>query len=99
MRFHDGKKGVALAVRVVPRARKTEIAELMADGTLKIRLTAPPVAGKANKALIELLAEVLAVSPQQVEIVGGKSSRNKLVAVLDVSREAVERKLLDFLRT
>jgi hypothetical protein len=52
-RLHDGQRGAALAVRVTPRARKNEIVEVLSDGTVKVHLTAPPVEGKANQALLE----------------------------------------------
>ena len=52
-KFSDGKKGSALPVRVTPRASKNEIVEVLSDQTVKIRLTAPPVEGKANVELIK----------------------------------------------
>jgi uncharacterized protein (TIGR00251 family) len=86
----DAKGGAAFTVRVVTRASKTEIAGVMDDGTLKIRLTAAPGEGKANKALIEFLAELLDVKKEQVEIIGGHSGREKLVSVIGVSPEQVD---------
>ena len=56
-RLHDGQKGAALAIRVTPRASKNEIVEILADGTVKVRLTAPPVEGEANQALLTYLGE------------------------------------------
>ena len=47
--LHDGKKGSALAVRITPRASRNEIVEVMADGTIKIHIAAPPVDGEANE--------------------------------------------------
>ena len=52
-RFHNGKYGAALAVRVVPRAKKDEIIGVLADGSLRIRLKAPPVEGKAFAVALE----------------------------------------------
>ncbi|NMC12126.1 MAG: DUF167 domain-containing protein, partial [Chloroflexi bacterium] len=46
-KFHSGRFGAAIAVRVIPRARKNEISTIMQDGAIKIKLTAPPVGGKA----------------------------------------------------
>ena len=40
--LHDGKRGSALAVRVTPRASRNEIVELLDDGTIKVRIAAPP---------------------------------------------------------
>ena len=93
-RFHDGKKGTALAIRVIPRAKRNEIAEIMEDGTIKVRLTAPPVEGKANTSLIKFLAEILGVSQSDIEIIAGENGRNKLVAVLDLDSKIVQEKLL-----
>ena len=92
--LHDGQKGSALAIRVTPRASRNEIVEVLSDGTVKIRLTAPPVEGKANAALIAYLAEVLDVAPNRIEIVAGETSRDKLVSVLDLDAEAVHKKIL-----
>ncbi len=72
-KLHDGRGGAALTVRVTPRARRTEIAGVRDDGTLKIRLAAPPVEGKANVALIKFLAGLLGVRKRRIEIVAGHS--------------------------
>jgi len=93
-RLHNGQKGAALAVRVTPRARKNEIVEVLSDGTLKIRLTAPPVEGKANQALVEFLAEVLEVPRSRLEIVAGESGRDKLVSVIGLDAETVQARIL-----
>ena len=95
--LHDGKKGSALAVRVTPRASKNEIVEVLNDGTVKIHLTAPPVEGKANEALIKFLAEVLDVSPARIEVVAGASGRDKLISVLEMDAAAVHRKIVEHL--
>ena len=83
-RLSDGHKGSALAIRVTPRAKRNQIVEVMADDTIKVRLTAPPVEGKANQALVDFLAEVLGVNKSRIEIVGGATSRDKLVSILDM---------------
>jgi uncharacterized protein (TIGR00251 family) len=91
--FHGGRRGIALAIRVIPRAKTDEVSEIMADGTIKIRLKAPPVEGKANQALVKLLSKVLEVPQNTIEIIGGETRRNKLVAVLDVDPVAVQAKI------
>ncbi len=93
--LHDGQKGSALAVRITPRASRNEIVEVLSDGTVRIRLTAPPVEGKANEALIKFLAEILGVTPSRIDIVAGDTSRDKLVSVLDMDAEVVHRKILE----
>ena len=92
--MHDGKTGSALAIRVTPRASRNEISEILSDGTVKIRLTAPPAEGKANKALIEFLAHVLGVPASRIEIVAGATGRDKLVSILDLDAQTVHERIL-----
>jgi hypothetical protein len=75
-------------VRVIPRARKTEIAGER-DGALVVRVAAPPVEGAANKALVEFLAKTLGVPQRAVRIVGGERGRLKRIAVDGVSDDDV----------
>jgi uncharacterized protein len=92
--LHDGKKGSALAVRVTPRASRNEIVSVLSDGTIKVHLTAPPVEGQANEALIKFMAEVLGVAPSRIDIVAGSSGRDKLVSVLDMDSQTVHDKIV-----
>lgn len=66
------------AVRVVPRASKTAIVGEH-DGALKVRVAAPPVEGAANAELMHFLSKQLGVPPRAVEIVGGHTSKTKVV--------------------
>ena len=93
--LHDGKKGAALAIRVTPRASHNEITEIQSNGTVKIRLTAPPVEGKANEALINFLASVLEIPPSRIDIIAGINGRDKLVSILDLDAETVHHRILD----
>jgi len=95
--LHNGQKGAALAVRITPRASKNEISEILSDGTVKIRLTAPPVEGKANLALVDFLSDVLGVPPSRIEIVAGATGRDKLISVLDMDAEALHQRILQHL--
>ncbi len=81
-----------LSVRIQPRASKNE-ALRMEDGGLKIRLTAPPVDGAANEALVKFLSDRLGVAKSRVEIVSGHTSREKIVRVNGLSDEDVRRLL------
>lgn len=92
--LHDGKKGAALAVRVTPRASRNEIVEVTSDGTVRIRLTAPPVEGRANEALVGFLSKILDVAPSRIEIVAGATGRDKLVAILDLDAETVHARII-----
>ncbi len=95
--LHGGQKGSALAIRVTPRASRNEISEILSDGTVKIRLTAPPVEGKANAALIAFLAEVIGVPQSKIEIVAGETGRDKLVSILDTDPNTVHQRILQHL--
>jgi uncharacterized protein (TIGR00251 family) len=92
--LHNGKKGAALAIRVTPRARRNEIVGILDDGTIKIRLTSPPVEGKANNALVEFLADVLDVPRSRIDIVAGETGRDKLVSILDLDAQTVQKRIL-----
>ena len=93
--LHDGRKGAALALRVTPRASKNEIVEVMNDGTVKVHLTAPPVEGKANEALLKFLAEILDVPVSNLDIVAGVAGRDKLVSVTDMDTTELHKKIVE----
>ena len=69
-----------LRVRVTPRARGNALS-VDAQGVVRVRLTAPPVEGAANRALIDLLAEGLGLKRAAFEVVHGARGRDKIVAV------------------
>lgn len=69
-----------LRVRIQPRAKREEIVGLRA-GAVVVRVTAPPVDGKANAALCRLLARRLGVPPSAVAVVQGHGARDKLVEI------------------
>ena len=71
---------LVLSLRVQPRASCNEVLEVR-DGRLMIRTTAAPADGKANKAVIRLLADFLDIAPSRIRLVRGKTQRNKLVRV------------------
>jgi uncharacterized protein (TIGR00251 family) len=79
---------VRFAVRLTPRASSNAI-DGVVDGALRIRVTAPAVGGAANAALVDRLADSLGVARRDVRIVAGATSRQKLVVVDGVDREAI----------
>jgi len=83
----DTGDGVRLRLRIQPRASRTEVAGLHGDA-IRIRLSAPPVDGAANEALVRFLAERLGVPVRAVEIVAGHGGRQKTVHVQGVGRAA-----------
>ena len=84
--------GVRLRLRIQPRASREEVAGVAGDA-IRIRLTAPPVDGTANEALVRFLAVLLRVPRSAVELVSGRTGRSKLVAVTGVSVEEAGRRL------
>ena len=70
-----------ITVRVIPRSSKNEISQ--EGNTFKVRLTAPPVDGAANEALLKLLAERLDLPRRAIHIVQGATGRQKIVQIDD----------------
>lgn len=81
-----------LNVRLTPRAARDVIVGFEAE-TLRVRVSAPPVDGKANEALTRLLASKLRVARGAVRVVAGQSSRSKVVAVDGLTSDEVRRRL------
>ncbi len=89
LRLTAKAEDVTFSVRLTPRAGKNEIVGVQA-GALRVRLTAPPVEGAANAALIEFIAERLKVRKSAVSIVSGERSRNKIIRVSGMRVEQVQ---------
>jgi uncharacterized protein (TIGR00251 family) len=89
---HRRGDAVRFSVRLQPRASKNEIVGLQGI-SLKVRVTAPPVEGMANDALVELLSKELQTSRRNVCIVSGHSSRTKVIEISGVDLESVQRLL------
>jgi hypothetical protein len=81
-----------LRVRVSARASRDELAGLR-DGVLHVRVSAPPVEGKANQAVCKLIARALGVGKTSVSVVKGERSRDKVVRIDGVEPEAALNKL------
>ena len=78
-----------IEVHVRPRASRDELLG-MRDGVLLARVCAPPVDGRANAALCRMIARAAGVAPSRVAVIRGERSREKLVSVQGVAREALE---------
>jgi len=89
---NETAKGVTFAVKVHPRARKNAITGVMGEA-LKLSLTAPPVEGRANQAVIEFFAELFEIPRSSVTIASGETSRNKVVRIAGLTKAAVEQRL------
>lgn len=86
--------GMRLQVRVQPRAARNRIVGWHGDA-LKIQVYAPPAKGAANAAVIELLAETLAVPRRAIRIVNGATSRSKIVEIHGTDPTACAQRLGD----
>ncbi|PKO00713.1 MAG: YggU family protein [Chloroflexi bacterium HGW-Chloroflexi-4] len=83
-----------IKIKLIPRSSRNEVVGLMADGTIKIKLTAPPVEGKANLSLIKFLADKLKTSPTSIEIISGKTSHSKLISIDGINQNTINSLLL-----
>ena len=81
-----------LRLRLSPGAKRTEIAGRHGDGW-KVRVSAPPERGRANDAVVGLLAERLGVPRESLSVVSGTTSRDKVVELRGLGRDEVERRL------
>ncbi len=79
-------------MRVHPNAARNEVVEFI-DGVLRVKVSAPPVKGKANKELIALLGQVLGVDKSRVSIIKGHTSRSKIIAIDGLSQEEITKRL------
>jgi uncharacterized protein (TIGR00251 family) len=80
-------------IRLQPRARRDEVVGERA-GAIVVRVTAPPVDGRANVALCALVAKRAGVAPSRVSVVRGHTGRDKVVRIEDADADAVRRALL-----
>ena len=77
-----------LRLKVTPNASRSEIAGF-SDGVLQVKISAPPVKGKANRELVTLLSRILGVKKSAIAIVKGQTSRNKVISVEGLSGEDI----------
>jgi len=90
MEVQKTKEGIRFKVKVQPKSSSNEFAGLYHDA-LKIKLTAQPSEGKANKALIDFLADWFGVKKSQVEIVSGQLSNIKIIKVIGEGSNLMKR--------
>ena len=83
---------VTLRVRLTPRGGRDEV-RLLADGSLAVRVAAPPVDGRANDALRKAVAKALGVAPSRVTLVRGERSREKTLSVEGIGPDDVRARL------
>jgi uncharacterized protein (TIGR00251 family) len=88
----DDALETVIKVKVLPRSPRTEIVG-KEEGVYRVKMTEPPVEGRANKALVNFLSEKLGIAKSQIEITAGKTSRVKRVKVRGMSDATVSRAL------
>jgi uncharacterized protein (TIGR00251 family) len=86
--------GITIHVYVAPRSSANKVVGVH-NGALKVALTAPPVEGAANKALVEFFAKTLDVPKSAVKLVSGETSRHKVISVVGVEAQASLKRLMD----
>lgn len=85
----ESDEGIVFQVRVVPRSSRSEMAGIQGD-SLKVRLKAPPVEGRANEECIRFLAGLLGVKKDRVRILSGLKSKTKTIAVSGLQKKDLE---------
>jgi hypothetical protein len=92
--LREGKGFCTMPIKVIPRSSQNKVVGVE-NGVLKIKLTAPPIEGAANEAVIDFLAKWLGKPKSSIEIVKGEQSRNKLVRLRGIKEmeflEAIEK--------
>ncbi|HSP62872.1 MAG TPA: DUF167 domain-containing protein [Pyrinomonadaceae bacterium] len=86
-------RGLTFAVRIVPRASRSEIVGEH-DGALRVRIAAPPVDGAANRELVRTLAKIFKLPQNAVEIVSGAKSKSKTVRIRGADAATLEQLIL-----
>lgn len=90
--IHAHAEGATLAVRAQPGAKKNAVLGMQA-GALKVSVTAPPEDGRANEALVEVLKDHFGVKRSQIELISGRTNRNKVFLIRGVTPEQLTARL------
>jgi uncharacterized protein (TIGR00251 family) len=93
LKITRNNEGIQFSAAIQPRASKNEISGVM-NGALKIRLTSPPVEGAANRTCIKFLSKSLGISASRIDIVGGLTSKNKIIRIEGMTETAFLKKVL-----
>jgi len=89
MYFTETPEGIVLNVRAQPRSSKAGIDGLWGDDAVKVRIRSAPVDGKANKELIETLADAFGLPKSAVSFKGGETSKTKRILLRGLARAAL----------
>lgn len=92
MYIKDHKEGVTVKVRVIPRS-SVNLLTGEKGGCLGVKLTSPPVGGRANRELLKFIGKRLKIAPSSITILRGHSSREKILLISGMNRETVQERL------
>ena len=87
LQIRETAAGLEVRIHVQPRARRSELSGIH-NGTLKIKVLAPPVDDAANRAIIEFFSSLLDISKSSIRITSGQKSRDKTLLIQGLSRKA-----------
>ncbi|SEM37867.1 hypothetical protein SAMN04489760_11272 [Syntrophus gentianae] len=96
--IQERKNGVSFLVQVLPRSSKCAFAGIQ-EGIIRLKLTAPPVEGRANEECLEFFSELLGIKKGQMSILHGQKSRKKIIQIDGLTREQLEARLSLMLQT
>ncbi|MFC1950660.1 DUF167 domain-containing protein [Chloroflexota bacterium] len=82
-----------ILLRVYPGANKKEVTGFT-DGVLRLKVSTPPIRGKANKELIAFLSQLLGIGKGNIDIIKGHTTRNKVVSIDGLNQKEVMKRLL-----
>ncbi len=88
IKITENQDSIIFNVRVIPRSSKSEIIGEL-DGDLKVKLSSPPIEGKANKELIKILSKTLKVSKSDIEIISGETSKSKRIQITTSDKQNI----------
>lgn len=86
----EGSEAIVLRVMAHPGAGRASVVGIHGDA-LKVRVSAPPVGGRANQAVVEMVAELFGVKETAVKVVAGETSRNKRLEIAGISPDDAHR--------
>ena len=94
--IRESAHGLTIEIKVIPRSKKS--AAVWNGSILKLKITAPPVDGKANEAVIKTLAEILDIPMRDIEIIRGEKNTHKTISMKNITQNDLE-SLLGHLKT
>jgi uncharacterized protein (TIGR00251 family) len=93
----EGQDGIIFSLRVIPRSSRCEVAGVQNDA-LKLKITAPPVEGKANEECIRFLSDKLGIKRNRITIKAGHKSKNKTISISGITKEDLKSIIYPILR-